>query len=414
MPIPAAPRAEWQGSAVSGHDITWRTVAALVGRLGQALHDANDREIVGTTGDPRNIGVEVPLFSRKGEAQRDRGVQASVSLEKRSATLTRLGVHDDVGAGGQRAGLAAQGRAARPPLSRPRAGQHLKPSGANRRLGAPVPAWHLDEKAGAIVCPGPRWRAMIGANGYPDRGGLVVVVKDHEPTGTKQGQHPSVSDQDLGLQVPDTAGGRRLDECIEEIWPQPSPLIFSHGDAELPVAVRKEAIGRLAHDVLGPVSLLDRRNQAVPPVLFDRDHLLDELLGRGVSDEEAPVHVVLAEGGVQRDQAADIRTPQGADRQRPRSGKRNTAKWWGTGRIGWKCHDRIIDLAADRRKGQRSHKSGLSALFVCSIATDTGCMEATDNGYMGDANGPGALLSIELDGRFKHQVGAPNGPRLSS
>ncbi|HVA08733.1 MAG TPA: hypothetical protein VNG12_18520 [Acidimicrobiales bacterium] len=41
-------------------------------------------------------------------------------------------------------------------------------------------------------------------------------------------------------------------------------------------------------------------------------------------------------------------------------------------------------------------------------------MEATDNGYMGDANGPGALLSIELDGRFKHQVGAPNGPRLSS
>jgi hypothetical protein len=67
---------------VSAHDIIWSTIAAFGGRLGQALHDADDCEVVGTRGDPRTISVEVALFGRKGEAKRDRGVQSSVSLEK--------------------------------------------------------------------------------------------------------------------------------------------------------------------------------------------------------------------------------------------------------------------------------------------------------------------------------------------
>ena len=69
--------------------------------------------------------------------------------------------------------------------------------------------------------------------------------------------------------------------------------------------------------------------------------------------------------------------------------------------------DRIIDLAADHRKGRRPHKSGPSALCVCSIATDTGYMES-------DADGPDVLPPIELGGRFKYQVGAPNGPGVPS
>lgn len=81
----------------------------------------------------------------------------------------------------------------------------------------------------------------------------------------------------------------------------------------------------------------------------------------------------------------------------------------------WRCHDRIIDLAADRRKGQRSRKSGPSALFACSIAANTGYMEATNTGYLeSDTNVPDVLLPIELGVRFKHHVDAPNGLGVSS
>lgn len=134
-----------------------------------------------------------------------------------------------------------------------------------------------------------------------------------------QCEHPGVADQDVGLQVGHTAGGRGGNNGVEQVGPQPASPAGGHRKSEVAITVRQEGVASLGHEpVLGAG---DDRHQAVAALLRGPGHLLKELPARRGHAEEAEVPVILGELPEQRFQTIDVGVRHGPHGQDPAVGE---------------------------------------------------------------------------------------------
>jgi len=169
-----------------------------------------------------------------------------------------------------------------------------------------MPPGDLKQEARAVVRSGPARHTPGGSDGDANDGRWLVVVEDSQTPTAQHGEHASVGDQYVGFEIRYLPGSRLLDQRVEEVGPEPAASFLGHRDTELPVPVGKELEAGFTHDARGPVWFLDDRHEPESASFFHPRHLLDKSLGRGVGGEEATVEVVLAEGGVERDQSRGI------------------------------------------------------------------------------------------------------------
>ena len=131
---------------------------------------------------------------------------------------------------------------------------------------------------------------------------VVGVVHGGVPPAADQREHRPVLPQDAGPQVADAPPRRVLDQEVQEVGPEPAPPRLGDGQRELGVAIGKEVVAGVRHDL----SLIRDGDQPDPAAIRCADEALDEGPVGPNRGEEAEASVLAGQRLVETRQPFDV------------------------------------------------------------------------------------------------------------